>query len=110
MDMRMYYQRAVFCSFFCGQKESMCRIFVKKFFKFMVGSVCRMKLFTTGSKNSRGLLKVADDACPGRPIEIATDATVLKVEELIRADRRIVTDSVATTAVENNCSNMWHTV
>jgi transposase len=31
--------------------------------------------------------KVADDARPGRPAEISTDATVQRVEELIRADR-----------------------
>jgi hypothetical protein len=32
----------------------------------------------------------------GRPVEIATEATVQRVEELIRADRRITIDSVAT--------------
>jgi transposase len=47
-------------------------------------------------KFSHGHLKVADDARPGRPVEIATEATLQAVEELIRADRRITTDSVAT--------------
>jgi hypothetical protein len=42
-----------------------------------------------------GRSKVADDARPGRPVEIATEATVQRVEELIRADRRITIDSVA---------------
>ncbi|PNF30022.1 hypothetical protein B7P43_G05833 [Cryptotermes secundus] len=45
---------------------------------------------------SQGCWKVADDARPGRPINIATEATVQRVEELIRADRRITIDSVAT--------------
>jgi transposase len=40
--------------------------------------------------------KVADDARLGGPVETATEATVQRVEELIRAYRRITTDSVAT--------------
>jgi transposase len=47
-------------------------------------------------KVSQGRSKVADDARPGRPVEVATEATVQLVEELIRADRRITIDSVAT--------------
>jgi transposase len=47
-------------------------------------------------KCSPGRSKVADCARPGRPVEIATGATVQQVEELIRADRRITIDSVAT--------------
>jgi transposase len=34
-------------------------------------------------KFSRGHSKVADDARPGRPVEIGTEATVQRVEELI---------------------------
>jgi hypothetical protein len=37
---------------FCGQKDSMQQIFIKKCFLFMVGSVCSIKRFTTGSINS----------------------------------------------------------
>jgi transposase len=47
-------------------------------------------------KFSQGRSKVADDARPGHPVEIATEATVQRREELIRADRRITIDSVAT--------------
>jgi hypothetical protein len=44
----VYYWRAAFCcTFFCGQNDSMQRMFIKKCFLFMVGSVCRVKLFTT---------------------------------------------------------------
>jgi hypothetical protein len=39
------------CCAFCGQKDSMQRIFIKKCFLFTVGSVCRVKWFTTRSKN-----------------------------------------------------------
>jgi hypothetical protein len=37
---------------FCGQKDSMQGIFIKNFFLFTVGSICRVKRFTTGSRNS----------------------------------------------------------
>jgi hypothetical protein len=37
---------------FCGQKDPLRRIFIKKYFLFMVGSICRVKGFTTGPKNS----------------------------------------------------------
>jgi transposase len=47
-------------------------------------------------KLSQGRSKVANDAPPGRPVKIATEAIVQRVEEVIRADRRITTDSVAT--------------
>jgi hypothetical protein len=43
------------------------------------------------------------DAQPGRPVEIATEATVQRVEELIRADRRITIDSVATALGCSHC-------
>jgi hypothetical protein len=39
---------------------------------------------------------VTDDARPGHPVEIAREATVQRVEELIHADRRIMIASVAT--------------
>jgi hypothetical protein len=48
-------------------------------------------------KFSQGLSKVADYVRPGCPVEIATEATVQRVEELTRADKRITIDSVATT-------------
>jgi hypothetical protein len=37
---------------FCGQKVSMQRIFIKKCFLFVVGSVRRIKRFTAGLRNS----------------------------------------------------------
>jgi hypothetical protein len=52
------------------------RMFIKKCFLFAVGNVSRIKQFTTGSK-------VTDNAQPGRPVEIATEATVQQLEELI---------------------------
>jgi transposase len=46
-------------------------------------------------KFSQGRSKVTDDASPGRPVKIATEATVQQVEEFIRDDRRIMIDSVS---------------
>jgi hypothetical protein len=37
---------------FCGQKDSMQKMFIKKFFLLMVGSVCHVKRFITGSRSS----------------------------------------------------------
>jgi hypothetical protein len=63
----------------------------------MVGSVCRINLFTTGSVNSlKDFSRAAHDGRPGRPVEIGTGVTVQLVVELIRAGRRITKDSVAT--------------
>jgi hypothetical protein len=63
---------------------------------FTVRSVCRVKQSTTlFEKISQGRSKVAGAARPGRPVETETEATVQRVEELIRADRRITIDSVA---------------
>jgi hypothetical protein len=62
----------------------------------MVGSVCYVKRFKTGSRNSLNDVRKSDDAQPGRPVEVATGSTVQRVEELIRADRKIMIDSVAT--------------
>jgi transposase len=52
-------------------------------------------------KFSEGLPKVADDAQPGHPVEIVTEATVQQVEELIRADRRITRGKCS------NCTGMF---
>jgi hypothetical protein len=38
--------------FFCGQKDSMQRIFIKGHFLFMVGSVCHIKRLASESRNS----------------------------------------------------------
>jgi hypothetical protein len=45
-------QRSVVRFFFCGQKDSLQRISIKKYFLFTVESVCRVKRFTIGSVNS----------------------------------------------------------
>jgi hypothetical protein len=47
-------------------------------------------------KLSQRFSKVANDAWPGHPVEITTEPTLQWVEMLIRADRGITVDSVAT--------------
>jgi hypothetical protein len=49
-----------------------------------------------GREILRDISKVADDTRPVGPVEIAAEATVQRVEELIRADRKITVDSVPT--------------
>jgi hypothetical protein len=48
------------------------RLFTKKCFLFTVGSVPRVKRFTTGSRNSQGRSKVADDVRPGAEVAETT--------------------------------------
>jgi hypothetical protein len=82
---------------FCGQMDSMQRIFRNKCFLFTMGNVCRVKWYTTGSWNlSQGLSKVADDARPGRSVEFANEATVQGLEKSIWVDRWITIDSAST--------------
>jgi hypothetical protein len=56
----------------------------------------RKALHNLVGKFPQGRNKVADDARPGRPVEITTEETVQGLEDLIQADRRITVDSVAT--------------
>jgi hypothetical protein len=58
--------------------------------------VSRKAVHNCVEKFSQGRSKVSDDARPSRPVEIATEAAVQRVEEVIRADRRITIDSVST--------------
>jgi hypothetical protein len=47
---------------FCGQKDSMQRIFINKYYLFTAGSVCLVSPLTTTSKNCHlGCKCVADD-------------------------------------------------
>jgi histone-lysine N-methyltransferase SETMAR len=59
-------------------------------------SLSRKAVHNWVEKFSQGCSKVAADARPIRPVKTATEVTVQRVEELIRADKRITTDSVAT--------------
>jgi hypothetical protein len=84
--------RVLLCGF-CGKNNSMQRIIVQKCFLHKVGSICGVN---SVDNFSQGRSIVTHDARPGRPVEIETEASVQRVEELIRADGRITTDSVAT--------------
>jgi hypothetical protein len=54
----------------------------------------RKAVHNWAEKVSQGSLKVAGDVRRGHPVEIATEETVQRVEELIQADRRITIKSV----------------
>jgi hypothetical protein len=56
----------------------------------------RIAVHNWSEKYSQRCSKVAEDARPGSPVEIATKSIVQQEEDLIRADRRITIDSVAT--------------
>jgi hypothetical protein len=48
----VYYRKARFCCVLCRKKDSKNRIFIKKFFLFTAGSICRLELFAIGKTNS----------------------------------------------------------
>jgi hypothetical protein len=80
----------------CKQKDSIQRIFIKKCFPFYGGKcLSRKAVHNWAVKFCQGHLKVADDARPGRRVEVVTEATVQRVEEMIRAGRKITIDSVS---------------
>jgi hypothetical protein len=60
---------------FCGQTDSMQRIFVNKCFLFTVGSVCCFKHFTFRSRNPQGRSKMADDPRPDAKVAETTPKT-----------------------------------
>jgi hypothetical protein len=80
-----------------SSQRSFVRYYGQKVFS-VYGGKClsRKAVHNWVEKFSQGRSKVVDDARPGRPVEIATEATVQRVEALIRADKRIMIDSVAT--------------
>jgi hypothetical protein len=63
----------------------------------------RKEVHNCVEKFSQSLSKVADEARSGRPVEIAKEATVLWVEQLTPADRRITIDSVVTALGCSHC-------
>jgi hypothetical protein len=64
-----------FVVLFCGQEDSVQRIFTKKCFLFTVGSVYRVKRFTARSKILSGRSKVDDGARPGAEVAETKDST-----------------------------------
>jgi hypothetical protein len=80
---------------FCA-KRTQCKGYSKEMFPVYSAKCLSCKAVHNWVKKfSQGCLKVADDAWPGCPAVIATEATVQQVEELIQANKRMTIDSVA---------------
>ena len=64
----------------------------------MYGEHClsRRAVHNWVQKFSEGRAIIEDEHRVGRPAEIATPATLQRVEDIIRADRRVTVDAVAT--------------
>jgi hypothetical protein len=93
----VYYQRVAFCCVFFADIRTQCKGYHKEMFPLYGGKCLSCKAVHNWVKKfSQGRSKVVDDVWPDHPVEIATEATVQQVEELIWADRRIKIDSVAT--------------
>jgi hypothetical protein len=69
--------------------EEMCPVYGGKCFS-------RKAVHSWVDKFSQGRSKFVDDARPCRPVVISTEVTQQQLEELVRADRRAMTNSVAT--------------
>jgi hypothetical protein len=92
-----YSGRAVFCyAFFVSKGLNEKDIHKETFTVYGGKCLSRKEVQTCVDKFSQERSKVADDTRLGRSVEVATEATVQRVEGLIRADRRITIDSVAT--------------
>jgi hypothetical protein len=104
-------------SFFLWAKECNAKDIHKKMFP-VYGGKClsRKAVHSWVEKFSQGRSKFADDALPGCPVQIATEAIVQRVEELVRADRRITTNSIPTAlgcshglaySIMHDCLKFW---
>jgi hypothetical protein len=90
--LRLYYRSAALCCafFFLWVKGLNANDIYKEMFHVYRGKcLSRKAVHNWVKKFFQGFAKVADDARPGRPVETATEATAQRVEELVRADRRI---------------------
>jgi hypothetical protein len=94
---------------FCGQKLDTKDIHKEMFSLYGRKSLSRKEVHNWVEKFSQGRSKVAGDTRPSRPVETATEATVQRVEELIRADSRITIDSVAISLACTASSRQWQT-
>jgi hypothetical protein len=85
------------CAFFLWAKGLNAKGIHKDMFSLYSGKCLRLKSVHNWVENfSQRRSKVGGDTGSIHHVEIATEATVLQAEELIRADRRITIDSVVT--------------
>jgi hypothetical protein len=94
----VYYRRtSCRCAFFVGKRTQCKDIHKEMFWVYCENCLSCKAVHNYINKFSQGRSTVADDARPDDRVEIAIETTVLqRVEELIRVDRRITTDSVTT--------------
>jgi hypothetical protein len=95
----VYYRRATFCwaFFFLRTIGLNADDIHKEMFPVYDGKcLLRKAVYNWVDKFSQGRSTVEDYARPGCHVEIAIEVSVRRVEQLIRGDRRITTDSVAT--------------
>jgi hypothetical protein len=93
----IYYRRTAFCLRFLWEKGLNAKDIHKEMFHIYGRKRLSCKaVHNCVEKFSQGHSKVADDAQPGHPVQTATEATMQRVEVLIRDDMRMTTESVAT--------------
>ena len=93
----MYHDRAAWrCAFFVRKKMEAKDI--HKEMLPMYGEHCRSRqtVHNWAQKFSEGRTSIEDEHRVGRPVEIATPERLQRVEDIIRAERRVTSDAVAT--------------
>jgi len=109
----MYHDRAAWrCAFFCGQKTKWKQKISTKKMLPTYGEHClsRQIVHNWVQKFSEGRTSIEDEHRAGRPVEIATPETLQRVEDIIRAKRRVTVDAVATAigCSRGQAYNMMH--
>jgi len=91
----MYHDRAAWlCAFFVGKKKMEAKDIHKEMLP-MYGEHClsRQAVHNWVQKFSEGRTSIEDEHRAGRPVEIATPETLQRVEDIIRAERRVTVDA-----------------
>jgi len=103
----MYHDRTAWrCAFFVGGEAKD----IHKEMLPMYSELClsRQAVHNWVQKFSEGRTSIEDKRRVGRPVEIATSETLQHVEDIIRAERRVTIDAVATAVGCSQAYNMMH--
>jgi len=93
----MYHDRAAWrCAFFVGKKMEAKDIHKEMLPMYGEHCLSRRVVHNWVQKFSEGRKSIKDEHRAGRTVGIATPETLQRVEDIIRAERRITVDAVAT--------------
>jgi len=86
----MYHDRAAWrCAFFVGKKMEAKHIHKEMLPMYSEHCLSRQAVYNWVQKFSEGWTSIEDEHRAGRTVEIATPVTLQRVEDIIRAERRV---------------------